>query len=224
MKKLLKVSALLMLCSVLGLKAQDKIYKTNGEILEAKVAEVGSTEIKYKVFTNLNGPVYSMAKALITKITYENGSTEIFDGNKANGEPVKRAQNVFVEIGAQGLLLTANYDTRFGNKRNGLGARIGFGAFGGSGTTLLSVPVSLNYLLGNGKNFFEMGVGATYASLSTSDDDDFFGSGNTVIGTMAFMYRLQPIDSGFSFRGGLTPILTEVGFFPFYGISLGYTF
>jgi len=32
-----------------------------------------------------------------------------------------------VELGGQGLLLTANYDTRFGNSRNGLGGRAGIG-------------------------------------------------------------------------------------------------
>ncbi|MDA9555809.1 hypothetical protein N9R54_06220, partial [Pelobium sp.] len=81
------------------------------------------------------------------------------------------------------------------------------------------------YLLGNGKNFFEIGLGATYANLTTHDDYLFGDGGTTVLGTMSFMYRLQPLKSGFSFRGGFTPIFNSEAFIPYYaGISLGYTF
>ncbi len=96
------------------------------------------------------------------------------------------------------------------------------------GIGILTVPISLNYLLGEGKNFFEIGLGATYIGGSTSFD--LFGNEleteRTVVGTMAFMYRLQPINGGFSFRGGLTPIFSRKdGFVPYYaGISLGYSF
>jgi|GEM_PF-925322 len=217
---------ILLLFTISLSQAQDKIYKNSGEVLEAKVLEIGTTEIKYKTFVNQSGPIYTLLKADVIKITYENGSTENFVKSAVdlNIETMKRAQNVFAELGAQGLLFTANYDTRFGKRRNGIGGRIGIGAIGVDETTLVTVPVSLNYLLGNGKNFFEIGLGATYGRLS-SDEDSFFGSGDEVIGTMAFMYRLQPISSGFSFRGGFTPVFGSSGFIPYYGgISLGYTF
>ena len=226
MNRLLCIIVLLMTTGALSVKAQDKIYKTNGEVLEAKVLEIGEAEIKYKVFVNLNGPNYTLSKQQVVKVVYENGKTETYDTVEANigSEATKRAQNVFVELGAQGLVFTANYDTRFGNRRDGLGARVGVGAISGDGDALFTIPVSLNYLLGNGKNFFEIGLGATYASFAAGSDS-FFGSGNAVIGTMAFMYRLQPVDSGFSFRGGFTPIFTSDGFIPYFaGLSLGYTF
>ena len=42
---------------------------------------------------------------------------------------------------------------------------------------------------------------------------------------MSFSYRLQPIDRGFSFRAGLTPIFNKNFFIPYYaGLSLGYSF
>lgn len=221
MKKLIYLTFLFLSVGIIQAKAQDKIYKKDGGVLETKVTEVGSNEIKYKVFANLNGPIYTISKSAILKIVYENGNVETYDKPEV---PEKRAQNIYIELGAQGLLLTANYDTRFSNKRNGLGGRIGFGGIGGSGAGLITVPISLNYLLGNGKNFFEIGLGATYAHLSAHDDYFFGDGGSTVVGTMAFMYRLQPIVSGFTFRGGLTPVFSSSGFFPFYGISLGYTF
>lgn len=226
MKNVLKLLALL-LTFASGLHAQDKIYKTNGEVLETKVIEIGTAEVKYKVFANLNGPTYTLQKSQVLKIAYENGKTENFDSSETNSSAMvaKRAQNVFVEFGAQGLLFSANYDTRFGNRRNGIGGRVGIGVISADDVTVVTVPLSLNYLLGSGKNFFEIGLGATYASLDASTDDDFFGSGDAVIGTMAFMYRLQPENSGFSFRGGFTPIFNSSGFIPYYaGISLGYTF
>lgn len=142
-----------------------------------------------------------------------------------------RAQNVFAELGGQGLLFTFNYDTRFSNKRNGIGGRAGIGYFAVDGDHITTVPIGLNYLLGKGKNFFEIGLGATLVSLGSSNGDFFFTNDNgnnsesTVIGTMSFSYRLQPIDSGFSLRAGLTPIFNADGFIPYYaGLSLGYTF
>lgn len=208
-----------MVMGIIEAKSQDKIYKKDGTVLEAKVTEVGSSEIKYKAFANLNGPVYTISKESILKIVYENGNIETYNIIEVALEE-KRAQNIYVELAGQGLVFTANYDTRFSNKRNGLGGRIGIGAIGGGGDNLVTIPVSLNYLLGEGKNFFEIGLGATYANASFLDSN-----GSTVFGTMSFMYRLQPIKSGFSFRGGFTPIFNADVFIPYYaGISLGYTF
>ncbi|RYY06350.1 MAG: hypothetical protein EOP43_06625 [Sphingobacteriaceae bacterium] len=136
---------------------------------------------------------------------------------------IKRAQNVYVELLGQGLLLTANYDTRFSNKRNGIGGRIGVGYIAGGGDNVATVPIGLNYLLGKGRSFFEIGLGVTYLSGKLKDDifDEDFKS---FVGTSSFSYRLQPVNSGFSFRGGLTPIFGSGYFYPFYGLSLGYTF
>ncbi len=138
----------------------------------------------------------------------------------------KRAQNVFVEIGGQGLLFTANYDTRFSNKRNGLGGRAGIGYMSIDGENVTTVPFSLNYLLGTGKHFFEVGLGATF--IGSSDGTSILFDDNSegaVLGTMSFSYRLQPVNSGFAFRAGLTPIFNSRNFIPYYaGLSLGYSF
>lgn len=136
-----------------------------------------------------------------------------------------RAQNVFIELGGQGLVLTANYDTRFSNKRNGIGGRAGIGYIAVDGDRLTTIPVGVNYLLGKGRNFFEIGLGATYIGTSGNDDSIFFDENTSnFVGTMSFSYRLQPINSGFAFRGGITPIFSGDFFFPYYGVSLGYTF
>jgi hypothetical protein len=146
---------------------------------------------------------------------------------QVTGQEIKRAQNVFIELGGQGLTFTANYDSRFGNRRDGLGGRAGVGYFAVDGDKLTTIPLSLNYLLGKGNKFFEIGLGATYTSVSMQSGDFLFDndSGSNVIGTMSFAYRVQPIDSGFSFRIGLSPIFNKDNFIPYYGgLSLGYTF
>lgn len=143
----------------------------------------------------------------------------------------QRAQNIFIELGGQGLTLTANYDTRFTNKRDGLGGRIGVGHIASDGSSLTTVPLSLNYLLGKERRYFEIGLGATYISSTLDgsffdfDDNNDDEQGSELIGTMSFAYRLQPMDSGFSFRAGITPVFGKSFFIPYYGgISLGYTF
>ncbi len=138
----------------------------------------------------------------------------------------KRAQNIFVELGGQGLLFTANYDTRFSNRRDGLGGRVGIGYIAADGDNATTVPLSLNYLLGKGRHFFEIGLGATLLATKASDYSFVFNDNNSdVIGTMSFSYRLQPVDRGFSLRAGLTPVFNKDFFIPYYaGLSLGYSF
>ena len=221
MKIKIYIGILLVFICILNTRAQDKIYKTTGEVIAAKIIEIGASEIKYRVFDNLNGPIYNIQKQQVIKIIYENGKTEIYENSIDLPEAKeKRGQNVFVELGGQGLVFTANYDTRFSNKRNGIGARIGIGAIGAEGGSIVTIPIALNYLLGNENKFFEMSVGATYLKGELLDE-----TGSTIIGTMSFMYRLQPEKSGFSYRVGFTPIFNENFFIPYYfGLSLGYTF
>jgi hypothetical protein len=58
--------------------AQDKIYRKNGKIVEAKIIEIGSDEIKYKEFHDTDGPIYVLETDRISKIVFENGKVEKF--------------------------------------------------------------------------------------------------------------------------------------------------
>lgn len=58
--------------------AQDKIHKKNGQIVKAKVIEVGTSEIKYKIFNDAESPIYVLDRDNVTKIEYENGKIEKF--------------------------------------------------------------------------------------------------------------------------------------------------
>lgn len=174
-------------------------------------------------FALLQEPAYSMKKLIFFFIL----TVVIIGRSSAQDTPAaeKRAQNVFVEIGGQGVLFTANYDTRFSNTRDGLGGRAGIGYLSIEGENVTTVPVSLNYLLGKGKHFFEVGLGATFVGASDGTGILLNDSAGAVLGTMSFSYRLQPVDSGFSFRAGLTPIFNSSNFIPYFGgLSLGYSF
>ena len=57
--------------------AQDQLYKKDNSKLLVKVLEIGSSEIKYKLFDNLNGPIYTELKSSISLIIYENGKHEV---------------------------------------------------------------------------------------------------------------------------------------------------
>jgi hypothetical protein len=48
---------------------------------------------------------------------------------------------------------------------------------------------------------------------------------NGVLGTLNFGYRYQPVDGGFSFRAGVSPIITSDQFLPYWPyLSFGYSF
>ena len=76
MKKLYLIVSLLIAASVAN--GQDRIYKKDKEVIEAGISEVGTAEIKYKIFSDPNGPVYTLEKDRILKVVYENGRTETF--------------------------------------------------------------------------------------------------------------------------------------------------
>jgi hypothetical protein len=159
---------------------------------------------------------------------YHSAQAQSVSRSKVDSAQNTRAQNVYVELGGPGLLFSANYDTRFSQHRDGLGGRIGLGFIETGGASVVTVPVQLNYLLGKKDKYFEIGLGATYASFNSGSD--FFSNGSkpltasTVLGTMTFGYRYQPVDGGFNFRASFNPIFYSSNFVPFGGVSVGYTF
>lgn len=78
-----KFLILFLLCNV-TLFAQDIIVQNNGNTILSKVVEIGATEVKYKKFSNLNGPTYTIAKAEILVINYENGEKESFSNAQSS--------------------------------------------------------------------------------------------------------------------------------------------
>lgn len=64
--------------------AQDVIVKKDGNTITSKVTEITSTEIKYKKFSNQNGPTYTIGKNEVNYINYENGEREQMNTSISN--------------------------------------------------------------------------------------------------------------------------------------------
>lgn len=58
--------------------AQDVIVKKDGSTIMSKVLEIGTNEIKYKKFSNQEGPTYTVLSSDVLAINYENGEKETF--------------------------------------------------------------------------------------------------------------------------------------------------
>lgn len=137
------------------------------------------------------------------------------------------AKSVYVELGGPGLA-SFNFDTRFSNAEDGLGGRIGVGGFKVDDVGAVFFPLAVNYLIGKDqRHYFEIGAGGTIVSTNVDDavdaEDDGTFSGS--FGHLHFGYRLQPVDGGFTFRAGVTPIFGNGNFIPYYfSLSFGYKF
>lgn len=60
---------------------QDIIWKKTGEKIEAKVFKISPSEIEYKTFSHLDGPIRVISKSSVLQIEYESGEVEEFDVN-----------------------------------------------------------------------------------------------------------------------------------------------
>ncbi|MEM8568522.1 MAG: hypothetical protein AAGF85_18830 [Bacteroidota bacterium] len=67
------------------IRAQDIVILKNGEELETKVFEILQTDIKYKKFNNLSGPIYTLRKSEVFMIKFENGAKEVFNTSASYG-------------------------------------------------------------------------------------------------------------------------------------------
>jgi len=85
MRKILFI--ITMLCAY-SLQAQDVIVLNDATEFEAKVLEVNENNVRYKNWSNINGPTYTIGIDRIFFIRYSNGTKDIF--NKADNS----AQNI----------------------------------------------------------------------------------------------------------------------------------
>ena len=68
--------------------AQDVIVKKDGTTIQSRVIEINATEIKYKKWSNQEGPLYSINRSEIMSINYQNGEIEKFaELNSENPSP-----------------------------------------------------------------------------------------------------------------------------------------
>lgn len=74
-------------CNVIS--AYDIIVMNNGDLINAKVEEVGPTEIKYRKASNMNGPLYKIETKTVLAINYENGEKDVFNVSQQTDNAAK---------------------------------------------------------------------------------------------------------------------------------------
>ena len=164
-----------------------------------------------------------------------NQSLSAQDENIAN-------KGFYTELGGPGLIMSANFDARFKP-----GERLGFGYRLGAGfcvhdfaddinewgyrenvtRTYYSIPVGFNYLFGkrNSSAIFEVGGGVTFLTRKVSLFYYDVEKPGNLIGFATFMYRRMPVNGGFMFRIGFTPVIGTSGdLFPMGAVGFGYAF
>lgn len=65
----------------------DVIVLNSGDEIEAKVLEVGLSEVKYKMCDNPDGPTFIESRTKIFMIKYQNGTKTVLKGEEAKEEP-----------------------------------------------------------------------------------------------------------------------------------------
>lgn len=121
MKKII-ISLFLSLFTLSICFSQDTITLKTSEDIKAKVLEVSPTEIKYKRFDNLEGPVHIVFVADVLMIRYENGTKGIFNVEKAELSTTTAETTVSTPVSTENLFYKGQNDAvRYYNGYKGAG-------------------------------------------------------------------------------------------------------
>lgn len=161
-----------------------------------------------------------------------------------NVEDNVTGKQFYVEGGGPGVILSVYFDSRFTRDRAlGWGYRIGTG-FGSRYESesyyeggdyyyedyqhsYVTIPMGINYVFGKStsNHAFEAGAGISILTRKVCLYDYEFENKGNLLGYFSFMYRRQPINGGFTWRIGFTPIIGTGGdIVPSGAIGLGYSF
>jgi hypothetical protein len=124
MKQILSLALLLFIC--LSANAQDVITTRKGVVIQAKVTEVTTSEIKYKRFDNLDGPNYTAKKSEIASIVYKNGTIDAF-GDAETTDSADLPTDFFVNLHGGLSAPIGSYQSFDSNNNNSGAAQTSFG-------------------------------------------------------------------------------------------------
>lgn len=68
---------IVLFCASFMAMAQDVIVKRDGSTIQSKVIEINGIEIKFKKWSNLDGPIYSINRSDVDSVIYQNGEVEL---------------------------------------------------------------------------------------------------------------------------------------------------
>lgn len=177
------------------INAQDIITQKNGEEIQVKVTEVGTSDVKYKKFGSETGPTYTLSKSEIFMIKYENGEKDVFEdtpGRETRPAAQSSSRERVQTQGRQPLQSQSSTGNAEKPQSAGITKRKAFAGIGIGGTFLLEdysnidagVQVNFNF----GYLFTEhVGIYTTIfgTSYSLSDyNDATIGLGGLLVGPL----------------------------------------
>ena len=151
----------------------------------------------------------------------------------------RHSSQIQFEVLGPGSLFSINIDSRFLNKGNGFGYRIGIGGkplgmFDESCNTggQISLPIGLNYTTGKKEHLVELGAGIVPLLFTGTKvycpalNGEFFGDETDHYFYFLAGYRYQPVrKKGFTYRIFISPLVQKNFPVKFWGgASLGYKF
>lgn len=149
----------------LSLKAQDKIYRKNGEVLKVKVLEVGTSEIRYKVFGDEDGPIYVLEKDRIKKIEYANGKTEKLTVDLKDPEQYADQLNKDIKIDFLGPLIGYSQITYEKSKGVGKSYELTLGIIGAGKNQVVEYYDNQFKIIKKNQFGFSAGAGYKFSKL-----------------------------------------------------------
>lgn len=103
--------------------AQDTILKLDTEEIQAKIEEISQTEIKYRRWSNPDGPLYTVKTSEVFRIRFQNGDMEVFGNKEADvtesesgsvNKYAYRIGDIYQENGLLGIVVHVTDDGRHG--------------------------------------------------------------------------------------------------------------
>lgn len=88
-----KLCLVLSLCLSSLIYAQDVIVLNDGSSIFSKVLEIDASQVKYRKYSNLDGPIYTMNITEILSIKYQNGEVEEFTDRS---QQIKQQESISV--------------------------------------------------------------------------------------------------------------------------------
>jgi len=134
---------------VFSVNAQDLIILRDGNIIEARVLEISPTEIRYRRFDHLDGPIIVIMAANVLSIRYENGRTEIINSVT---QPATRTSNTASPPTPD--LLSKN------PRLNTIGVTLGYQGVSAFGLSAIGTVSPSNY------TFFDFNLGLGFNSFA----------------------------------------------------------
>ena len=108
------VLGIFVLLNTMSVMAQDVIFRSSSDSIQAQVLTIGTTEISYRKWSNLDGPIYSISINEVAAIRYANGTYDFFS-DKSVTTKEKSNQNSSLTLTRSGN--TYYYENQVMNKQ-----------------------------------------------------------------------------------------------------------